>query len=339
MNLFDIIDKQKWQKMQDGFSKALGVRIWTVDLQGKPLSGTDNADAFCLDFFDKEHKNGKPLYEGYIPELINRIKKDKTDNYYICPFGLFLYGIPIDIGQKTTLAYVILGPVLLGKQKKLSEFKKIAKENNIPVDDLICKLAGLKSFTFNGIESTVELLHEVAHHLVQLSCDIKQLKKRFNVPGTLDDLIKGLYSSVYFDELLNVLLDTSLHTTKGNTGSIMLLDADKDELSVRFSRGLKDEIAKEARVKIGEGISGVVARNRKPLLIYGGMGDPEIKDRLKRPNIKSSIVYPLKIRNRLFGVMNINDTNPAQRFNSESLNIISSLTNLTEVALSMFAKK
>lgn len=337
MKLFDIISRDRWQSMQDGFSKALGICIRTLDLDGRPLAGTTFLESFCSDILTKTHKNEKTLYEVCAAKIIDKIKKDKTDNYHLCSFGLYLYGIPIEIEKNEALAYIILGPVLLGRQKKVSEYTKIAKENNIPLNFLMDKLAGVKRSSFVSMESAVELLYEVAHYLVQLNYDIKKIKKRFSISGTLDEVIKDLYSSVYFEELLNTLLDASLNTAKANAGSIMLLDRDKEELSVRFSRGLKEEIVKEARVKVGEGISGIVAKDKKPLLINEDIGDPEIKKCLKRPNIRSSIVFPLEIKNRLFGVMNINDTKPENhRFDLGTVNLIGNLTNLTQVALSIF---
>lgn len=339
LNLFDVVEKEKWQKMQDGFSNALGICIQTVDLEARPLPGINSSNQFCLDIMNAADKNIKGHCEECSKQLLSGIRKDKGHNYHICHVGgLYLYGIPIEIEQNITLAYVIIGPVIAGKKKSREEYNKIAEENNIKPDYLLEKIAVLKSFSFNSIDSTVELLHEVAHYIAQLNYDIKKLKKRFAVPGPLDNVINNAYSSAYVEELLNALLEASLHTTKSYAGSIMVLDENKNELTIKFSRGLDNEIAKNTKVKIGDGISGVVARDRKPLLINDSVQDSEIKDRLKRPNIKSSIVYPLEVKDRLLGVMNINDTGLAQRFNLETLDLINSLSTLAAVALAMFPK-
>lgn len=340
LNLFDIVEKEKWQKMQDGFSNALGICIQTVDLEAVPLPDINNSNQFCMDMINEADKNVKSSCKECLKQLINNIRKDKGHNYHICSVsgGLYLYGIPIGIEQEITLAYVIVGPVIVGKKKSREEYNKIAEENNIETDYLMKKITALKSFSFNSIDATAELLHEVTHYIVQLNYDIKKLKKRFTVPGTLDNVINNAYSSAYVEEFLNALLEASLHTTKSYTGSIMVLDENKNELTIKFSRGLTSEITKNTRVKIGEGISGVVARDRRPLLINDAIHDSEIKGRLKRPNIKSSIVYPLEVKDRLLGVMNINDTGTTQRFNLETLDLINSLSNLAAVALAMFPK-
>ena len=333
MNLFNVIDKAIWRRMQEGFSKALGVSINTTDQAGNLLPGINQPNTFFLELGGASH------YKECISHLISKMAENSSENFIECQFGVYLYGVPIDIKRENIrLGYFIVGPALIQKARALDEYERLAEELNISPEKLTNNMLSLKKFSFSGIESTVELLNEVANDMVQLSYDSNSLKERFGVPRRVDELIKGLYSSMYSDGLLKALLDVSLHTSNGSAGSIMLMDHATNELSIKFSKGMKDDITQKARVKMGEGIAGVVAENRKPILIDDAMQDSKIKNRLKRPNIKSSIVYPLEIKNRLFGVMNINDTDSAHRFNTETLNVISSLTNLTEVALSMFAR-
>jgi putative methionine-R-sulfoxide reductase with GAF domain len=182
----------------------------------------------------------------------------------------------------------------------------------------------------------VELLSEVANDIVQLNYDSNKIKERFGVPKRVNELIKGLYSSVYSEGLLKALLDVSLNTANGSAGSIMILNSATNELSIKFSKGMNDDIVKKARVKMGEGIAGVVAENRKSILIDDTMQDSKIKNRLKRPAIKSSIVCPLEIKNRLFGVMNLNNTDSDKKFSPDTLDMINNLTRLTKAALEMF---
>ena len=141
LNLFDIVEKEKWQRMQDGFSNALGICIQTVDLKAKSLLVMNNSNRFCLDIMNAADKNTGNHYDECLKQLISNIKKDKSYNYHVCPFGkLYLYGIPIEIEAKATLAYVIIGPVIAGKKKSVEEYRKIAEDNNIKPDYLMEKI-------------------------------------------------------------------------------------------------------------------------------------------------------------------------------------------------------
>jgi signal transduction histidine kinase/putative methionine-R-sulfoxide reductase with GAF domain len=90
--------------------------------------------------------------------------------------------------------------------------------------------------------------------------------------------------------------------------SIMLAD-DAGELTVRSSVGLS-EAAKADRKKIGEGISGYVAKTGQPLLLTGQVRDQRFTG--NDPSIGESIVAPLRADERTIGVVNIKHTAPAK---------------------------
>ena len=272
MNLFNVIDEVKWRHMQEGFSKALSVSISTVDQDGNILPGINQPNTFCLELGGADH------YKKCISHLISKITENNGENFVACQFGSYLYGVPIDIKKENIrLGYFIVGPVLIPKAKPLEEYERIAEEMNISPEKLTDNILSLKKFSFAGIESIVELLNEVGNDIVQLSYDSNKIRERFGVPKRVNELIKGLYSSVYSEGLLKALLDVSLNTANGSAGSIMILNSATNELSIKFSKGMNDDIVKKARVKMGEGIAGVVAENRKSILIDDTMQDSKIK--------------------------------------------------------------
>ncbi|MFC1667445.1 PocR ligand-binding domain-containing protein [Candidatus Omnitrophota bacterium] len=339
MNLFDIVSKEKWHKMQEGFSKALGVSIQVLDKDGKFLMGSETKNSFCFNILKLSGKNSKIKCKECISKLIDKIKDSKNYDYLICPLDLYLYAIPIHTKDRFLQGHVVIGPVMLHKQKSVGEYEKISNNEKIPLNDLLDKLLMVKRFSFAGIESTVELIQEVVNDIIQLNYDTKRLKEKFYIKSPLGNVIKDMYESFCFDEFLNALLEVSLNASKGDAGSIMVLDQDKDELSMQCSRGLKENYNKYEKIRMGDGISGLVAKNEKPLLIDGSLKDSRIKNRLKRPYIKSSIIYPLKVGNRIFGVLNLNNIKGKKTFNSETLDLVGNLTRLTRFALEILPRK
>ena len=83
--------------------------------------------------------------------------------------------------------------------------------------------------------------------------------------------------------------------------SIMLTD-DEGQLSVRSSLGLTDA-AKKDKKKVGEGISGFVAKTGQPLLLSGQVRDQRFTG--NDPTIGESIVAPLRSADRTIGVVNV----------------------------------
>ncbi len=109
--------------------------------------------------------------------------------------------------------------------------------------------------------------------------------------------------------ILDLLLNIVLDVMKSKSGSIMLTDGSSPELTIQSARGLKDEIIKNARVRLGYGISGKVATEDKPLYIKRDGKDQRdhitAKD-LIRTDLDHSLIIPLKLGKGTLGTLNIN---------------------------------
>ncbi len=107
------------------------------------------------------------------------------------------------------------------------------------------------------------------------------------------------------DLLLNIILDVM----KAQSGSIMLTEKNRDELTIKSSRGLKEEIIKNAKVRLGFGISGKIANNGRPLLIkkqnWDRRSNVNLTDFIK-PEIETSYIVPITLNNGSVGTININ---------------------------------
>jgi len=98
--------------------------------------------------------------------------------------------------------------------------------------------------------------------------------------------------------------------------SIMLAD-EAGQLSVRSSVGLSDA-AKKDKKKIGEGISGHVAKSGQPLLLTGQVRDQRFSG--NDATIGESIIAPLRTEDRTIGVVNVKRSGSAKaRFDQSSV--------------------
>jgi signal transduction protein with GAF and PtsI domain len=96
--------------------------------------------------------------------------------------------------------------------------------------------------------------------------------------------------------------------------SLMLLDRSQQTLQIAAQRGISPNVASKVRVRIGQGIAGWVAHNRKPLFVRvrgdAGQLKPGGHDAY---NSDSFISVPLVHNNQLVGVLNLSnrsDSNP-----------------------------
>ncbi len=108
--------------------------------------------------------------------------------------------------------------------------------------------------------------------------------------------------------------------------SIMLLDQGREELFIKDSYGLDDEIVGGTRVKLGENIAGKVAATGEPLLIEdveesgltGGDNNPQYET-------KSLLSAPLIVGTTVIGVINVNNKTSGSSFSQDDLNLLLSL--------------
>jgi GAF domain-containing protein len=140
--------------------------------------------------------------------------------------------------------------------------------------------------------------------------------------------------SVSLSKVLNALLDVAFQVTSADLGSIMYANEDSSELSIRASRGLSAEIINNTRVKFGEGIAGIAAKEKRSFLISDKMDDNRLRPYLTRPNIRTSMVLPISVNNRIRGVMNLGTLKKSTvNFNQETLEVAHKLVDLATLAL------
>ena len=112
-------------------------------------------------------------------------------------------------------------------------------------------------------------------------------------------------------QILDLMLDVILEVMQAKQGSIMLLDDDEQELTIRTARGLKDEIIQKARVRLGNGISGKVAASGQATALVGDSGDSRLNilsDDMVKSDIRTSFVAPIKFHDGTLGTINIDST-------------------------------
>jgi signal transduction histidine kinase len=109
------------------------------------------------------------------------------------------------------------------------------------------------------------------------------------------------------DAILGVGLESTLNVMNGTVGEIMLVDENTGELSRIAHRGLSKEFLEKARVSLGEGITGGVAKSGKAVLLEDISVDPRVAHRelIIAEGLKAFISVPLNARGKVLGVLNV----------------------------------
>ena len=136
------------------------------------------------------------------------------------------------------------------------------------------------------------------------------------------------------EELSQAVVDTACSLIHSDLCSLMLIDSD-NELYIVSSKGLSKQVKDETRLKIGEGIAGRVAAGGKYIFVE----NIETDIRFLRANnneryvSKSFISIPLKVKNKVIGVLNINSPKDKKHFDDRDLKLLTILADQAAMRL------
>ena len=124
--------------------------------------------------------------------------------------------------------------------------------------------------------------------------------------GALNETVELAARIPVIQDLLGPVLQKTMLAVRATVASIMLVDKEGQALRLAASRGIQDEIASRAEVRIGEGIAGRVVELGEAVLV----DDVETDPRFNQPNASpygsgSFICMPIRAGERVIGVINM----------------------------------
>jgi diguanylate cyclase (GGDEF)-like protein len=176
------------------------------------------------------------------------------------------------------------------------------KEDDIHIISALCKHAAL-------------LIENQRLHL-----DLSQKVKRLSVASTLPGTITN---NLDYKALLQAILDKSAELLMAEQGSLMLVDQVTETLLVEVKKGMGDTVPEKLAIPKGEGIAGKVAVFGEPFLVKNLEEDPRFKQKNRQHYKTPSFVsVPLKIEERIIGVLNLSDKTTGEVFDDEDLKLM-----------------
>lgn len=150
-------------------------------------------------------------------------------------------------------------------------------------------------------------------------------------------VLQKISTNIPFTDNINVitnqLLALATECTQAEKGSVMILNG-KGELNISAAKHMDEQLIKKHKVKIGEGIAGEVAEQRKAVLVTDIESDIRFEgNRSNRYKTKSFISCPIAIRDRLLGVININDKRDKSPFKEDELILLKIIADQSAVVL------
>ncbi len=122
------------------------------------------------------------------------------------------------------------------------------------------------------------------------------------------------------DRLLREILQLAVRATHGQSGSIMLLDEDGENLRIAEAQGLSTEVVANTRRKVGKGVAGQVFASGTARIVRGHA--PESVDHVEGRAYRESASVPILSDGRPIGVLNVNVDSEGFTLDDKALSLL-----------------
>ncbi len=170
--------------------------------------------------------------------------------------------------------------------------------------------------------------------LVQSAWLYEEMREKTLHLESIFKISKTVISSHSLDEILSLIVEVISEVMCSPICSIMLLNEKRGILEVRATQSLDKEWIGKPVVKIGEGISGKVFLEKRPIVINNVLEHPEFKmiEAARREGLKVLLSVPMVVRNRAIGVINVYSKDD-RVFSSEEFSWLQVIANQAAIAI------
>ena len=178
---------------------------------------------------------------------------------------------------------------------------------------------------FAGLFSPPLDPHQVRERIAKAmeSAALREENARLRALLPLYGLGEHFMSSTSQHDVLESLLNVIGDQTAADSLSVMLYDEAEGVLRIAASRGIPEEMIDQIRIKPGDKIAGRVFQERTPVILnQETQNDSRFADLLKRPEIVSAVSFPMIVRDKILGVLNVSYTDGDIRFADSDIEIL-----------------
>ncbi|MCK9614131.1 MAG: GAF and ANTAR domain-containing protein [Candidatus Omnitrophica bacterium] len=151
---------------------------------------------------------------------------------------------------------------------------------------------------------------------------------------TLREIGKAITSDRYLEDILKLIVTLTANVMNAKICSLWLLDEKDKALKIRATQAMSEEYLKERKLMVGEGIVGLVAKEKKPIVIPDVLKDPRYKEKTlaKKEKLTSMLSVPMMVKNRVIGVINCYTTT-LYEFSESDIDLLTTVANQAAVAI------
>jgi signal transduction histidine kinase len=154
-----------------------------------------------------------------------------------------------------------------------------------------------------------------------VSDELAELKTRYERLSLLHQVGNVIHATLDAQEALLLIVREAVRLMQASSGSVVLINPTNHFLEIHASQGLPASAA-DLKLRVGEGITGWVARTGKAARVGDVTQDPRYI--MLRPEVRSELAVPLEVNGVVRGVLNV-DSDRADAFGSNDQELLEAL--------------
>lgn len=164
---------------------------------------------------------------------------------------------------------------------------------------------------------------------------LKLARQRASDILLLKEIAESTVKKTSIKSLLERIIDMIADLLDVSVVSIMMLNKKRSVLTINAYKGPRKKFIKGVRIKMGEGVSGFVAKTGDPLLINNITKNEQFaQSNWSQSYANASLLtVPMKIDEEVIGVLNVNNKLNSSEFNENDLNILMTVSNQVAMAI------
>jgi signal transduction histidine kinase len=151
--------------------------------------------------------------------------------------------------------------------------------------------------------------------------EIAKLKERLERLQLLYQVSNVIHSTLEAQEALQLIVTEGVRLVGASSGSVVLLNPTSEFLEIHAAQNLPSA-ARKLQLRVGEGITGWVARHGKPARVGDVTQDPRYV--AARRGVKSELAVPLEVNGETRGVLNM-DSDREDAFSADDQELLQEL--------------
>ena len=151
--------------------------------------------------------------------------------------------------------------------------------------------------------------------------ELSKLASRYERLNLLYQVSNVIHSTLEPQEALQLIVSEAVRLMRASSGSVVLINPTSGFLEIHASKGLPPG-ASRLQLRIGEGITGWVARTGKPARV--GDVTQDVRYVAARRGVRSELAVPLEVNGETRGVLNV-DSDRADAFTADDQELLQEL--------------